>query len=164
MSTGKQNVAYDLSLFEAKPKESKERKNNVVKLPKDKLEANRRKKVKPLQALCVCLMSFTAVSVVATMVYSQVQLTELTDQINVVSNELAEKESVYTQLNMKAGSKFSLRAIEDISKSNLNMRKSEPSQIKYIKLSEGDKAEIANSSKCCGIIEKISQAISNLLS
>ena len=31
MSTGKQNVAYDLSLFEAKPKESKERKNNVVK-------------------------------------------------------------------------------------------------------------------------------------
>ncbi len=164
MSTSKQNIAYDLSLFEAKPKESKDRKNNVVRLPKDKLEANRRLKIKPLTALCVLLMSFTVVSIVSIMVYSQVQLTELTDQIDIVSSQLAEKESIYTQLNMKAGSKFSLRAVEDISSSDLHMRKSEPSQIKYIKLSEGDKAEISNNSKCCGIIERISDAISNLLS
>lgn len=162
MLSNKQNIAYDLSLFEPRDKDLEKRKNNVVAMPKGKLDKKR--KTKPLAAIGALITPFMVLSIVAIMIYSQVQLTELTDKINAASLDLAEQQSVYTQLSMKAESKFSLRAVEEVSKERLHMRKSEPSQIKYIKLSQGDKAEITQSSKCDGIIENISRTISSLLS
>ena len=77
--------------------------------------------------------------IVGTFVYGQVRLSELTNEINLSTTELAEQESLYTQLKMKSQSKLSLETVEEYAETQLGMRKLEQSQVEYISLSQGDK-------------------------
>ena len=73
------------------------------------------------------------------------EINELTDKINTTSKELAESQSVYTQLKMKAESEVSLKAVEEFARNELFMFEVGPSQYNYISLSNGkDKSEIKN--------------------
>ncbi len=149
------NNAYDISLFEAAPKV--ERKNNVVKIPESKLEKNRRVKIKPLKAISTFLAVFTLISVMLVVVHSQVELTELTEQINVSTKQLQELESEYTQLQMKVEASTSLKAVEEYSKNKLGMKRIEPTQVEYITLSDGDKAEVKSENQNKSIFDMISR-------
>ena len=152
MSIKKTNVAYDLSLFEEK-KIKENVKDNVIILPKGRLEQNKRRKVNPLAVLTTGILFFLSAGVIGTMIFNQVQLTELTDNINIVSKQLSESESVYTQLQVNMESKLSLDHVEKYAKENLQMQKAAPSNIQYITLSKGDKAEVSNKSN--NILNKI---------
>ena len=161
----RKNVAYDLSLFEPSVKEQqKKQKNNVIKISEEQLERNRRPKYHPGTVFSVLFIATLIVSVLGTMIYSQVQLNELTAQINAVSKQLDEEESIYTQLEMKAESNLSLKKVEEYATDTLNMRKVEPQQIEYISLSKGDKAVIPQNAEDKSLLDKISDAISGLLS
>lgn len=136
------NVAYDLSLFEEK-KKKRRAKNNIAKIPRKKFKRVRR--INPAAALYTSIVSIVIVSVLSFMIYSQIQLNELTDKINTTSKELAESQSVYTQLKMKAESEVSLKAVEEFARNELFMFEVGPSQYNYISLSNGkDKSEIKN--------------------
>ena len=108
----KLNTAYDLSLFEDNPRVRK-KKNNVVKIPRKKIQAKRKRRLNSKTVLCSAAISAIIVSVFSIMVYSQIQLTELTDKINTVDKTLAESQSTYTQLKMRAESKYSLPSVEE---------------------------------------------------
>ena len=150
----KLNVAYDLSLFEDKPK-VKEKKNKVVKMQREKPHIKPKTRINPVTALYSVVISVIIVSVFSVMVYSQIQLTELTDKINTVDKALAESKSTYTQLKMRAESQYSLRSVEEYVENELFMKKVEPSQIEYIALSSGDKAELKNKVNKDSIFDKI---------
>ena len=55
------------------------------------------------------------------MVFNQMQLTELTDKIRLKSQELEEKKSYYTQLEVKHSKNYSTQSLEDYAKNKLNM-------------------------------------------
>ena len=154
------NKAYDISLFEVSPKVEQKQVNNVIKIPKSKLEANRRKKVNPIKAISTFLAIITFISVMLIVVHSQVELTELTEQINISSKKLQESESRYTQLQMSVESRTSLKAVEDYSKNHLGMKRIEPTQVEYISLSDSDKAEIKDTNQNKSIFNMISKIFS----
>ena len=150
----KLNTAYDLSLFEDNPRVRK-KKNNVVKIPRKKIQAKRKRRLNSKTVLCSAVISAIIVSVFSIMVYSQIQLTELTDKINTVDKTLAESQSTYTQMKMRAESKYSLPSVEEYVENELFMKKVEPSQIEYIALSNGDKGELKNRINRDSIFDKI---------
>lgn len=156
MELQKKNIAYDFSLFEVVPK--KEEKNNVIKLPKNKV----RSKVHPLNFLLSVFLSITGVAIIVMMIYSQVNLMELTEKINKANKTLNESKSMYTQLEMKVDSQLSLAAVENYAKNVLNMRKISPYQVEYVNLSEGDKSEIDEQSSKENILEKVKDIFANL--
>lgn len=163
MAGQNRNVAYDLSLFEPKPLERQEQKSNIVELPKEQLEKNRKNKVSPLRMIATFFVMAALVGVVTTIVYSQVQLTELTDQVNAAAKQLEESESVYTQLKMKSDSQFSLQTVETYAKDTLGMKKINQNQVVCISLSEGDKGEVLQES-CCDWVSSVWNWLQNLVS
>ena len=126
----KGNVAYDISLFETKTLS----KNNVLKLPRTKLRKDL-VKLKKVSFRFKVLAFFTFfVVTLSMMVFNQMQLTELTDKIRLKSQELEEKKSYYTQLEVKNRKNYSTQSLEDYAKNKLNMHKTDASSLEYINL------------------------------
>ena len=157
--------AYDLSLFEPRRQEQElPQKNNIIELPSKKLEENRRHKLHPLRAFSTFCVMAVIVAIVGTMVYSQVQLTELTEELNVATKQLEESQSVYTQLKMKSDSQLSLETVENYAKDELGMKKISQSQVECISLSEGDKGQVLQQCSAENWFTDFWNCIQNLLS
>lgn len=126
----KGNVAYDISLFETKTLS----KNNVLKLPRTELRKDL-VKLKKVSFRFKVLAFFTFfVVTLSMMVFNQMQLTELTDKIRLKSQELEEKKSYYTQLEVKHSKNYSTQSLEDYAENKLNMHKTDASSLEYINL------------------------------
>lgn len=165
MASHNSNEAYDFSLFEPKPEQQvKHEKNNVIKLPKEKSESNRRIKLRPVKAVLTFLAFAVMLGTAITIVYGQVQLTELTEKLNSANKTLTESESVYTQLKMKSNSQLSLDAVEKCAKDELGLRKIEQSQVEPISLSKGDKTEVVKSGTAESWFTTLWNSIMKLLS
>lgn len=157
MLAEEKNVAYDLSLFEEKHNKT----NNVVKLQK---RYNSSEKTKSANIFGILFLMFVSAAVMAMMLYSQVQLTELTEQSNAIAKKLNENKSIYTQLQMRAETKYSLKSVEEYAMKNMDMKKADAGQIEYISLCDGDKAEINQGFQKDGMVTKAINSILGLLS
>ena len=176
------NLAYDLTLFEepeiiakkgepqpektekaqAKEQVNKTAPEKTAKTKKSKKRARRRKTGFARIALGV-VAGLAIIVVVVSIIHAQVQLTELNQEIADARADLAEKQSVYTQLEMKVDSVISSSAVEQYAKETLNMSKASNSQKEFITLSQGDKAEVTmNADK--NIFERIADAVASLWS
>ncbi len=147
------NRGYDLSLFEttkgtAVPKEAptkvkkKKSAENIVKLQReDTLKAQRRKHNVP--ALIVgFVMSAIAIVLLCLIVYGQVCLAELNQQIISAENTLSQRQSEQLQIQAKVDSSLSTLVVEEFAKTNLGMVKASNQQKEYVSLSQGDKARV----------------------
>ena len=129
MSLKYENMAYDLSLFE-----NRGSKNKVLEMPRIKSRTHTVKvkrvsfRAKVLAFFIFCVVALT------TIIFNQIQLTELTDKIRIKNSLLAEKNSIYTQLEVQRSAKFSSESLEDYAKDKLNMQKTDPSQVEYVTL------------------------------
>ena len=103
------------------------------------------------------------VVIVAAIIHGQVQLTELNQEIINARAELAEKQSIYTQLAMKVDASVSNAAVEEYAQETLNMNKAANSQKEFVSLSEGDKAEVTLESNK-SIFERIAEYFASLWS
>ena len=175
---GNHNLAYDFTIFEEderpvrpyakskdkksgdKPAESaagREKQNKTGSKPKNKRPTGRSR----IGRIALIVAAALAVIViVVSIIHGQVQLTELNQEIINARAELAEKQSVYTQLEMKVDSSISTTAVEQYAKETLNMTKAANSQKEFISLSEGDKAEVTLESNK-NIFEQIADAIAS---
>lgn len=143
MATHTRGEAYDFELFEPKRKRKLQpHPKQVIRLPREELEKNRRPKHRAFKVISVCTFLVVMLGIVGTFVYGQVRLSELTNEINSTTTELSEQESLYTQLKMKSQAKLSLETVEEYAETQLGMRKLEQNQVEYISLSEGDKGEV----------------------
>ena len=124
------NAAYDLNLFKdstakklPKEKEVRKRKdkNKVVTLTEEQLFQNRIRKHNPFKLLLGGVSCAIITVIVATIIVGQVQLTELTQQINAAKSELTIAQSTSTQLQMGIQSNLSTSEIESYAENRLGM-------------------------------------------
>lgn len=161
---------YDFSLFEerdgnavraAEPKrrvieqEVPAPKENIVELPKKELEKNRRPKAKPLRAIRRVVSFALVMTVVVSLVYSQVQLTELTDQINTSTKQLAEEEALEIQLEMQTAEKINTADVEEYARKQLGMSKINEGQVVYMNMANSDKGTVLQETKEYNFFEKM---------
>ena len=165
MATPNSNGAYDFALFEPKwQQESLQKKNNIIEIPQEKLEQNRKTGAKPFRAVSYFLALAVMLGIVGTYVYGQVQLTELTENLNTATKTLNESESVYTQTQMKADSQLSLETVENYATNKLGLQKIAQNQVEPISLSKGDKIQVIQSGKGKNWLSSLWNSIQHLLS
>lgn len=141
-------------------------KNKVVRLTDKQLRSARRKNTNYLTltrnlavvALILCLSTY--------MVYGQVQLSELNDQVSSATTELEQLQSVGIQLEMKAQSDMNIDEIEEYVTSELNMRKVNSEEITYVNVGKDDVGEIvvSDGEGIDGLLDGIWKALVSLVS
>ena len=108
--------AYDFSLFEdrigqstapigepgSREQRQEQKRENVIELPQKELDKNRQPKRHPFRMIAATLCFTVIFATVVSIVYSQVQLTELTEEINIATQQLQEEQSPvsYTHLDV----------------------------------------------------------------
>lgn len=150
------NLAYDFSLFEERNtntapemepqiEERPRRGGNVVDLPEQpehQPEPEKRPRRSALKviagSLCFALLFGTGI----TAVYSEVQLTELSDEIKTKEAELGEAQSLEVQLSMQAAQKMTDAQVESYAVQQLGMGKVAGSQVVYMHVAQQDKGKV----------------------
>lgn len=143
---------YDLSLFEThgtsapklQPKRHKKKveRNNVILFPEVEYDKSARRKHNVAGIIGGFLMAAVIVTIVGIIIYGQVRLAELNQQIASAETQLSHSVSKYTQLQAKVESSLSTTAVEEYARTQLSMSKATNQQKEYISLSQGDKAEV----------------------
>ena len=164
--------AYDFDLFdsrdhgsaapklpEPKTPQKQKQKNNVVKLDEKQLRRSHRHSAN--MNLAVVLVIVGAIGAV---VFSQVQLTELTDEINTANESLSQEKSIAIQLEMQAASKLNTEEIEQIAREKLGMEKVADGQTSYISLTQNDEGTVVQAEKTPNLLDRIWQALQSLFS
>lgn len=140
----RESVAYqrsempDLSRFDTRRNHLRVVESTPAKKQKAQAAQKQRRMVTPLRALAVAVMAVLCVA----MVYSHMQLTELTSEIGAREATLAELESTAVSLTTKREETYSTSYIEDYAQNVLGMVKVDASQMEYVELSNPEKIEV----------------------
>ncbi len=103
-------------------------------------------------------IAFAAVAMILFLIiYNNVVLTEIGDQINDYSAQYEVLKSENSRMQVELEGKISLRKVEEYATGVLGMAKMEPYQIEYIDMGGKDKIELS-STKNNGVFEKIKAA------
>ena len=94
-------------------------------------------------------------STVTLVVYNQVQLTELTDQINTTTQQLEEAESLEVQLNMEASQQMNGSQVEEYATQELGMKKVVSDQVTYVNVAEEDQGAVVRQARGGSFLDKL---------
>lgn len=133
--------AYDLSLFE--PKSAK-----ITPLPgkkATKAERRQEKLQKLLNTAATTLVACCVVLILALMISSQVQLTEMNSAISQTETRLNEAIGEVKRLESELASQTSAQSVEEYAES-VGLRQMESGQIDYITVTPAQPAEAENAS------------------
>ena len=114
----------------------------MVELSQAELKRNARAKRSPLRMVLSALFFAGVMFTVMTVIYSQVQLTELTEEINQTTQALEEAESLEIQLNMAAAQKMTGAQVEEYAVNELGMSKITGSQVTYVNVAQEDQGTV----------------------
>ncbi|MBP1551772.1 MAG: hypothetical protein J6J58_03250 [Oscillospiraceae bacterium] len=150
----RQNVAYDLSMYEAllEPKPQKETKQQAKTV-----------KIKNKYAFknFVNILSIAViVSLVVGVIYTNAAITQTTNKIAQTQNAITELESEKAYLEFTLESRMSLDEIESYAINVLGMVKMDSSQVEYIEIESENKTEFGEDK----LADKIEQAVEPVLS
>ncbi len=131
--------AYDLSLFETRPR------LRAVNSPEKTAEIQERKERRARKGRLAynIVVAALLVTVFALMIVSRVQLTELNDRISTSREELAILQSETSRLTNELSAKTSAESVDAYAHAN-GMEKIESHQIEYITVDGGDKIEVSD--------------------
>lgn len=163
--------AYDFDLFETQtaaapvtPAPVKKKKANVIRLNEKQLRRSYRHNAHALRTMLNLGVVLVIVGAIGAVVFSQVQLTELTDQINTVTNDLAEQQSLAVQLEMQAASKMNTDEVEAYARETLGMEKASEGQTTYISLQQEDAGTVVRENNAPNIFTRIWESILSIFS
>lgn len=153
--------AYDYSYFEdissvggaagayALPQQephTEEPRKKVVELPGRRPQGEPEKQKRPKRSILKMALAAAYFTVVfgasIAVVFSQVQLTEITEAINSTKSELSEAQSVEVQLTMQAAQKMSDAEVERYAIEELGMGKLSGSQVVYLHVAQQDRGTV----------------------
>lgn len=140
--------AYDFDLFEAHVGEQEQKEepqqDNVIDMPKDTGKAHKKVRLHrhPLRMAAMCIGLTLMAAIMASFVYGQVQLSELTVQISDADSSLSEQQSLYTQLQMRSDAKHSLASVESAATKQLGMAKVDTSRMETVQMNSSDKVQV----------------------
>ena len=163
------SAAYDLSLFEERRdntvrlealpereprrEEQQAAREKVVELPQQGKQKKPRRHFLRRGAAVLCFgVNFSTVTLV---VYNQVQLTELTDQINTTTQQLEEAESLEVQLNMEASQQMNGSQVEEYATQELGMKKVVSDQVTYVNVAEEDQGAVVRQASGGSFLDKL---------
>lgn len=152
----RQNVAYDLSMYESllEPKPHKEEK--VQQQPKTVKFKNKKAFGTVLRTLSLAIIG----SLIIGIVYTNSQITEITTDISSVQSEITELESEKAYLEFTLESRMSLNEIEDYAVNVLGMVKMDSTQVEYVEIESENKVEFSGDN----LSAKIEDAVQPVLS
>lgn len=141
-----QSSAYDFALFEPNrsvgPEREPQRKSNVIELPKEQLQKNRKAKLR-LGKIIPAFMAFLIIAgITGTYVNGQLQLSELSNQMGEAQKILHEQQNQYAQMKIKSDSSLSMEAVEKYSTQKLGMQRTTSDQVTTVQLTKGDKSQV----------------------
>ena len=151
----RQNVAYDLSMYESLLEPKPEKKAKVQQAKTVKVKSNYAFR-KVINALSVAVI----LSLVIGVIWTNAEITKTTNSIAATQNSITESESEKAYLEFTMESRMSLNEIEDYAVGVLGMVKMDPSQIEYIEIENENKVEWGEG----GLTEKIEEAVQPILS
>ncbi len=155
LSQWEERVAASLPERETREEREKKHQKKVVELPQKELRKNAKVKRHPLRMVATTLCFGVILATVTTMVYNQVQLTELTEQINVASQDLQEAESLEIQLNMEASQEMNGAQVEEYATNELGMSKVTSGQVTYVGSSQQDAGTVVRESSQGSLLDQI---------
>lgn len=132
MASTQSNLAYDLSLFEQKPKKAQPALNVV------KEKYHKRDRMLVVRVVSGVLV---VVTVICLQLYSRAQLTELSDRIGTYNTEYQNLLSEQTRLNAEIEGKVSLRSVEESAKA-MGLDKMQAYQVEYVVVEEDEEGVI----------------------
>ncbi len=131
MATYNDSSAYKFELFENK-KQRTEPQFKVIRNKKLEKAQNRNFMVKTMVYVSVFFVGIISI------LFNQIAITELTNEVSEKTNQLAQLENEYRMLSTELESSVALANIETIITRDLGMTKLNDDQITYVNLSEGD--------------------------
>ncbi len=169
MAQSRENVAYDLSLFE--PKEVRQEQAAARRAQKPAKPAGAaapaaRAAVRPLTVVkCAAAGAFVMVALLAVMV-GNVQLNRLNNQASRLKSQLSNAKSAQVQLNVQLESRASLDNVENYAVNKLGLQKIGSYQIEYVHMLDKDKVELGSSdgnifARVYGVVLEYFQRLAN---
>ncbi len=134
------NLAYDLSRFDESAARKKEQPKKAPQIKKVKKTAPKASPAK-LIALIVLIAALAG-----SIIYSQVVLTELGDEVVSLTEELSIIKSENVRKSAELDAKTSLSSIEEYAESELGYIKLDQSKIEYVSLSQDNQVEVIKQS------------------
>jgi cell division protein FtsL len=161
-----QSSAYDFALFEPKrsPEEEPQRQPAVIELPKERLEQNRRPKLRPWRIVSMFLVFLAVSGMLGLYIYGQAQLGELSASMGAAEETLREEQNQYSRLKIKSDTALSMETVESYAAQKLGMKKTTEDQVTTVELSKGDKSEVVSGSSQTGWLDKALEAVREFLS
>ena len=136
----------------------------MVKLDEKQLRRSHRHSANTVKMLMNLTVVLVIVGAIGAVVFSQVQLTELTDEINTANESLSQEKSIAIQLEMQAASKLNTEEIEQIAREKLGMEKVADGQTSYISLTQDDEGTVVQAEKTPNLLDRIWQVLQSLFS
>jgi cell division protein FtsL len=144
--TANQSSAYDFALFEekstAEPIRVPQKKSNVIELPKERLQANRRHKAHLGRYLLPFFAILIIAGLVGTYINGEVQLYTLTTQINAAQKTLQEEQDSNARMKLRSDCSLSMEAVENYATEKLGMKPTQDDQVITVQLTSGDKSQV----------------------
>ncbi len=170
--------AYDFALFEERssaapeiverplrqPRREQTRRSreNVVELPQEGREAQAKPRRHPFRFLASSVFFAVVFVTVVCVVQSQVLLTELTQEINTVTDSLQKAESVEIQLNMQAALRMNDAQIEKFAADELGLSKITGTQVTYINVARADQGRVLQDIDGGSLLDKLWASVRGL--
>lgn len=154
----RQNVAYDLSMYETLlvPKAPKEPK----KQPETQAKTVKLKNKIAFKNVVNILSIAVIVSLIFGVIYTNAAITQATNDIAKTQSEITELESEKTYLEFTLESRMSLDEIENYAVNVLGMVKMDSSQVEYVEIESENKTEFSGEK----LTDKIEEAVEPVLS
>lgn len=136
------SLAYDFEMFAPKPKTSEKAKDNIVVMPKAAERSKKRTRAAAKTLSSPMLLIMTAVFILAGLcgnIALRIKINEVNSEINSVKRSINELQSEKTALEVEMQSRICYSNLE-VEATQLGMRKMEKSNVKYIRVSDKDKA------------------------
>ena len=152
----RQNVAYDLSMYESLLEQKPEKEAK----PQHQAKTVKLKNKKAFQTAVRALSLAVILSMIIGVIYTNSQITEITTDIATVQSEITELESEKAYLEFTLESRMSLSEIEDYAVNVLGMVKMDSTQVEYIEIESENKVELNSDN----LGDRIEEAVQPVLS
>ena len=152
----RQNVAYDLSMYESLLEQKPQKQEKPAKQAKTVKFKNKKAFKTAVNVLSIAI----AISMIIGVVYTNSCITEITTGITDVQKQITELESEKAYLNFTLESRMSLNDIENYAVNVLGMVKMDSAQVEYVEVESENKVELNQNN----LGNKIEEAVQPVLS
>lgn len=152
----RQNVAYDLSMYESLLEQKPQKQEKPVKQAKTVKFKNKKAFKTAVNVLSIAI----AISMIIGVVYTNSCITEITTDITETQKQITELESEKAYLNFTLESRMSLNDIENYAVNVLGMVKMDSAQVEYVEVESENKVELNQNN----LGNKIEEAVQPVLS